>query len=110
MNFHIFNDHYEELIYITHPRHSVIDNVDRMLGCGDPSFGAAMYGCTSCGNLKFVAFRCHSRFCPSCGNMYSKLTESIEDALDVADKMAEETNERYSHEEMFAKLREAVHE
>ena len=36
--------------------------------------------------------------------------ESIEDALDVADKMAEETNERYSHEEMFAKLREAVHE
>lgn len=41
---------------------------------------------------------------------YSKLTESIEDALDVADKMAEETNERYSHEEMFAKLREAVHE
>lgn len=41
---------------------------------------------------------------------YSKLTESIEDALDVADKMAEETNERYSHEEMFAKLRETVHE
>lgn len=41
---------------------------------------------------------------------YSKLTESIEDALDVADKMAEETNERYSHEEMFAKLREAFHE
>ena len=41
---------------------------------------------------------------------YSKLTESIEDALDVADKTAEETNERYSHEEMFAKLREAVHE
>ena len=22
-----------------------------MLGCGDPSFGGAMYGCTSCGNL-----------------------------------------------------------
>ena len=67
----IFNDHYEELIYITHPRQSVIDNVDRMLGCGDPSFGGAMYGCTDCGNLKFVPFRCHSRFCPSCGNMYS---------------------------------------
>ena len=67
----IFNEHYEELIYITHPRQSVIDNVDRMLGCGDPSFGGAMYGCKSCGNLKFVPFRCHSRFCPSCGNMYS---------------------------------------
>ena len=50
----IFNDHYEELIYITHPRHSVIDNVDRMLGCGDPSFGAAMYGCTSCGNSNLL--------------------------------------------------------
>lgn len=37
---------------------------------------------------------------------YSMLTESIEDALDVADKMAEETNKRYTHEEMFAKLKE----
>ena len=39
---------------------------------------------------------------------YSMLTESMEDALDVADKMAEETNKRYTHEEMFSKLREAV--
>lgn len=41
---------------------------------------------------------------------YSMLTESIEDSLDVADKMAEETNKRYIHEEMFAKLREAVND
>lgn len=41
---------------------------------------------------------------------YSMLTESIEDALDVADKMAEETNKRYTHEEMFSKLREAVND
>lgn len=39
---------------------------------------------------------------------YSKLTDSIEDALDVADKMANESDVRYSHEEMFSKLREAV--
>lgn len=39
---------------------------------------------------------------------YSKLTESIDDALDVADKMAEEIDKRYTHEEMFKKLREAV--
>lgn len=39
---------------------------------------------------------------------YSMLTESMEDALDVADKMAEETNKRYTHEEMFSKLREAL--
>ncbi len=41
---------------------------------------------------------------------YSMLTESIEDALDVADKMAEETNKRYTHEEMFTKIREAVND
>lgn len=41
---------------------------------------------------------------------YSMLTESIEDSLDVADKMAEETNKRYTHEEIFAKLREAVND
>lgn len=36
---------------------------------------------------------------------YSRLTESIDDALDVADKMSEETTERFTHEEMFSKLR-----
>ena len=41
---------------------------------------------------------------------YSKLTESVEDALDVADRMAEETTERYTHEKMFAKMREAVND
>jgi hypothetical protein len=67
----IFNDHYEEMLYILHPRQSVIENVEKMLNCGDPSFGGAMYGCDNCGNLKFVPFRCHSRFCPTCGNKYS---------------------------------------
>ena len=67
----IFKDNYEQMIYILHPRASVIENVDKMINCGDPSFGGAMYGCTFCGNLKFVPFRCHSRFCPTCGNMYS---------------------------------------
>ena len=42
-----------------------------MLNCGDPAFGGAMYGCPHCGKLKFVPFRCHSRFCPTCGNKYS---------------------------------------
>lgn len=30
-----------------------------------------MYTCPCCGIFKFVPFRCHSRFCPTCGNMYS---------------------------------------
>lgn len=67
----IFNDHYEEMLYILHPRQAVIENVEKMLNCGDPSYGGAMYGCTKCGNLKFIPFRCHSRFCPTCGNKYS---------------------------------------
>ena len=66
----IFKDHYEEMLYILHPRQAVIKNVDKMINCGDPSFGGAMYGCTKCGTLKFVPFRCKSRFCPTCGVKY----------------------------------------
>lgn len=67
----IFSDHYEEMIYTLHPRDSVIENVEKMINCGDPSYGGAMYGCPRCGKLKFVPFRCHSRFCPTCGNLYA---------------------------------------
>lgn len=67
----IILDHYEEIKYTTHPRHSVMENIDRMIHCGDSSFGGAMYGCSNCGHLKFVPFRCKSRFCPTCGNKYS---------------------------------------
>lgn len=67
----IFINHYEEMKYIFHPRLSVLENVERMINCGDPSYGGAMYGCSDCGELKFVPFRCKSRFCPTCGYMYS---------------------------------------
>lgn len=67
----IFADHYEEMIYTLHPRNAVVENVEKMINCGDPSYGGAMYGCPKCGKLKFVPFRCHSRFCPTCGNKYS---------------------------------------
>ncbi len=69
----IFTDYYEHLVYELHPRPAVIDNVNKMIHCGDPSHGGAMYGCPHCGNLKFVPFRCHSRFCPTCGNKYNQL-------------------------------------
>ena len=67
----MLSDHHEEILYTLHPRDSEIENIDKMLRCGDPSFGGAMYGCPHCGNFKFVPFRCHSRFCPTCGNKYS---------------------------------------
>lgn len=66
----IFNDHYEEMVYILHPRQVVIDNVTKMINCGDPAFGGAMYSCPKCSNLKFVPFRCKSKFCPTCGIKY----------------------------------------
>lgn len=56
----IFTDYYEHMVYELHPRPAVIDNVNKMIHCGDPSYGGAMYGCSHCGNLKFVPFRCHS--------------------------------------------------
>ena len=68
----IFTDYYEEIKYTLHPRSTEMENIDKMINCGDPSFGGAMYGCPHCGKLKFVPFRCHSRFCPTCGNKYSK--------------------------------------
>lgn len=66
----IFRDNYEIIQYTLHPRDVVMESIDKMINCGDPSFGGAMFGCTHCGNLKFVPFRCHSKFCPSCGAKY----------------------------------------
>ena len=67
----IFTDHYEEIKYTLHPRDTEMENIEKMIHCGDPSFGGALYHCPHCGNFKYVPFHCHSRFCPSCGNKYS---------------------------------------
>ena len=67
----IFTDYYEEIKYTLHPRDTEMENIDKMINCGNPAFGGAMYGCTHCGKLKFVPFRCHSRFCPTCGTKYA---------------------------------------
>lgn len=66
----IFSEHYEEMLYILRPRQAIIENVDKMINCGDPSYGGAMYTC-ECGAFQYVPFRCKSRFCPTCGNKYS---------------------------------------
>lgn len=67
----IFTDNYEQIIYTLHPRDTEIENIDKMINCGMASFGGAKYKCPDCGKLKFVPFRCRSRFCPSCGTKYA---------------------------------------
>ena len=39
---------------------------------------------------------------------YTQLVERVERALDEADRLAEETAVRYSHEEVFGKLRKRI--
>ena len=39
---------------------------------------------------------------------YSRLTDGIEAALDMADKAAEEDDRRYTHEEVFSNIRRRV--
>ena len=67
----IFTDHYEYIQYVIKPRPIVMENIEKMIHCGDSSYGGAMYGCEKCGKLKFVPFRCKCRLCPSCGTKYS---------------------------------------
>ena len=64
----IFTDYIK---YTFHPRSTEMENIDKMINCGDLAFGGAMYCYPHCDKLKFVPFRCHSRFCPTCRNKYS---------------------------------------
>lgn len=49
---------------------SITKNVLKVIHCGDPSFGYALYSCSHCGKIKHVPFRCKSRFCNTCGASY----------------------------------------
>ena len=41
---------------------------------------------------------------------YSRLTEGVETALDEADQAATEENSRYTHEEVFSRIRRRVND
>lgn len=51
-------------------RDSVIENVDKVMNCGDKDkMGYHLYECPDCGEEKYVAHTCKSRFCNSCGKV-----------------------------------------
>ncbi len=50
----IFTDHYEYVQYVIKPRPIVMDNIDKMIHCGDSSFDGALYACEKCGKFKFL--------------------------------------------------------
>lgn len=49
----------------------VIDELKKVIDCGNPEKGGSFLVCPGCGEQKFVPFTCKSRFCPSCGNLYN---------------------------------------
>jgi len=68
----IFTDHWNAILNSGIAiRNAITENVVKMLNCGDYSYGCALYGCEHCGKFKHVPFRCKSRFCTTCGNLYS---------------------------------------
>src|SRR5881397_1220805 len=68
----IFTDGWEDFKQ-THPRYAAVDEVvQKMLGCGDPANGHALYLCPECQTRHVVAFSCKSQFCLSCAKAYSQ--------------------------------------
>jgi hypothetical protein len=56
-----------------HPRYEAVDEVvQKMLGCGDPANGHAIYVCPDCQAQCVVAFSCKSQFCLSCAKVYGQ--------------------------------------
>jgi hypothetical protein len=68
----IFVDGWEAFKQV-HPRYVAVDPVvQKMLGCGDPANGHAVYLCPDCQQRHLVAFSCKSQFCLSCAKVYGQ--------------------------------------
>lgn len=51
-------------------RPAIIKEVEKVMNCGDKDkMGYHLYVCPKCGEEKFVAHTCKSRFCNSCGKV-----------------------------------------
>jgi len=68
----IFKDNWPDFLekHKNDIRPSIIENVDKMMNCGDiDKMGYSRFSCPCCGDEKFVAHTCKSRFCNSCGKV-----------------------------------------
>ena len=68
----IFKDHWFSFLKTskTSIRLVILQEVEKMLSCGDCKKGYGLYYCADCNQFKFVPFRCKSRFCNTCGTAY----------------------------------------
>jgi len=66
-----------------YPRYVAVDEVvQKMLGCGDPAKGHALYLCPNCLERHVVAFSCKSQFCLSCAKVYGQeWVETVQEML-----------------------------
>ena len=56
-----------------YPQYEAVDEVvQKMLGCGDPENGHAVYICPECLEEHVVGFSCKSTFCLSCAKVYGQ--------------------------------------
>ena len=68
----ILKDHFTSVVSTgIEIRDTVYENVNKAVNCGDWRLGFAEFRCGCCGDVKRVPFRCKSRFCTICGNLYN---------------------------------------
>lgn len=71
----IFSDHWDNFV-VRNPeldiRQVVFDEVEKIINCGNPDYGYALYICDHCKKFVKVPFRCKSRFCNTCGVKYAQ--------------------------------------
>ena len=87
----IFSDHWKSIKLELSRRYesshwkSIVESVEKMLSCREPSNGYAEYICTHCGTKKRCAFTCKGRFCTSCGKKYTDewVQRTVDELIDV---------------------------
>ena len=87
----IFSDHWKSIKlelsrkYESSHWQSIVESVEKMLSCREPSNGYAEYICTHCRTKKKCPFTCKGRFCTSCGKKYTDewVQRTVDEFIDV---------------------------